>query len=41
LLWATAHQIALMLKVRVVLLLPENGGSRTLGKFILRDLIPV
>src|SRR6202035_595177 len=26
LLWATAHQIALMLKVRVVLLLPENGG---------------
>jgi two-component system, OmpR family, sensor histidine kinase KdpD len=24
-LWATAHQIALMLKVRVVLLLPENG----------------
>jgi len=27
LLWATAHQIALMLKVRVVLLLPENPGS--------------
>jgi two-component system, OmpR family, sensor histidine kinase KdpD len=26
LLWATAHQIALMLKVRVVLLLPENGS---------------
>jgi two-component system sensor histidine kinase KdpD len=25
LLWATAHQIALMLKVRVVLLLPENN----------------
>jgi two-component system, OmpR family, sensor histidine kinase KdpD len=25
LLWATAHQIAMMLKVRVVLLLPENG----------------
>ena len=25
LLWATAHQIALMLKVRVVLLLPEQG----------------
>jgi two-component system sensor histidine kinase KdpD len=25
LLWATAHQIALMLKVRVVLLLPEDG----------------
>ncbi len=24
-LWATAYQIALMLKVRVVLLLPENG----------------
>ncbi len=26
LLWATAHQIALMLKVRVVLLLPEDPG---------------
>jgi two-component system sensor histidine kinase KdpD len=25
-LWATAHQIALMLKVRVVLLLPEDGS---------------
>jgi two-component system, OmpR family, sensor histidine kinase KdpD len=25
-LWATAYQTALMLKVRVVLLLPENGG---------------
>lgn len=25
-LWASAHQIALMLKVRVVLLLPENGA---------------
>ena len=25
-LWATAHQIAAMLKVRVVLLLPENGS---------------
>ena len=25
LLWATVHQIALMLKVRVVILLPENG----------------
>jgi two-component system sensor histidine kinase KdpD len=25
-LWATAHQIAAMLKVRVVLLLPENGA---------------
>ena len=25
-LWATAYQIALMLKVRVVLLLPENGS---------------
>ena len=28
LLWATAHQIALMLKVRVVLLLPEDGTGR-------------
>ena len=27
-LWATAYQTALMLKVRVVLLLPENGVSR-------------
>jgi two-component system sensor histidine kinase KdpD len=26
LLWATVHQVALMLKVRVVLLLPEKGG---------------
>jgi two-component system sensor histidine kinase KdpD len=26
LLWATVHQIALMLKVRVVVLLPEDGG---------------
>ena len=28
LLWATAHQIALMLKVRVVLLLPEDETDR-------------
>ena len=28
LLWATAYQIALMLKVRVVLLLPEGDGDR-------------
>jgi two-component system sensor histidine kinase KdpD len=28
LLWATAHQIALMLKVRVVLLLPQWGNDR-------------
>jgi two-component system sensor histidine kinase KdpD len=27
LLWATAHQIALMLKVRVVLLLPDDGDN--------------
>ena len=27
-LWATAYQIALMLKVRVVLLLPEDGVDR-------------
>ena len=26
LLWATAYQVALMLKVRVVLLLPEDGA---------------
>ena len=26
-LWATAHQVALMLKVRVVLLLPDEGGG--------------
>ena len=28
LLWATAHQMAMMLKVRVVLLLPEDGGKK-------------
>ena len=31
LLWATAHQIALMLKVRVVLLLPEDQGGKFSG----------
>ena len=31
-LWATAYQIALMLKVRVVLLLPENGVDRGQGR---------
>jgi two-component system sensor histidine kinase KdpD len=32
-LWATAHQIALMLKVRVVLLLPDNGSIAVKGGF--------
>ncbi len=31
LLWATAHQIAMMLKVRVVLLLPDDDGNSNLG----------
>ena len=31
-LWATAYQIALMLKVRVVLLLPEDGVDRGQGR---------
>ena len=31
LLWATAHQIALMLKVRVVLLLPDNPNGANTG----------
>ena len=30
-LWATAYQTALMLKVRVVLLLPEDGVDRGQG----------
>ena len=30
-LWATAYQIASMLKVRVVLLLPENGSIARQG----------
>jgi two-component system, OmpR family, sensor histidine kinase KdpD len=32
-LWATAHQIAAMLKVRVVVLLPENGSVALRGGF--------
>jgi two-component system, OmpR family, sensor histidine kinase KdpD len=32
-LWATAHQIALMLKVRVVLLLSDNGAIAVKGGF--------
>jgi two-component system sensor histidine kinase KdpD len=32
-LWATAHQIASMLKVRVVLLLPDNGSIAVKGGF--------
>jgi two-component system, OmpR family, sensor histidine kinase KdpD len=32
-LWATAHQIAAMLKVRVVLLLPDNGTVAVRGGF--------
>jgi two-component system sensor histidine kinase KdpD len=32
-LWATAHQIAAMLKVRVVLVLPDNGSIAVKGGF--------
>jgi two-component system sensor histidine kinase KdpD len=32
-LWATAHQIAAMLKVRVVLLLPDNGSIAVRGGY--------
>jgi two-component system, OmpR family, sensor histidine kinase KdpD len=39
LLWATAHQIALMLKVRVVLLLPENGSLAVKAGFPPEDLL--
>lgn len=39
LLWATAHQIALMLKVRVVLLLPENGGLSVKAGFPPEDML--
>ncbi|MGC2350385.1 MAG: sensor histidine kinase KdpD, partial [Methylocella sp.] len=39
LLWATAHQIALMLKVRVVLLLPENGGLAVKAGFPPEDIL--
>ncbi|MEA2736717.1 MAG: two-component system, OmpR family, sensor histidine kinase KdpD [Acetobacteraceae bacterium] len=39
LLWATAHQIALMLKVRVVLLLPENGSIALRAGFPPEDML--
>ena len=39
LLWATVHQIALMLKVRVVLLLPDNGGLAVRAGFPPEDML--
>jgi two-component system sensor histidine kinase KdpD len=39
LLWATAHQIALMLKVRVVLLLPEDGSIAVRAGFPPEDML--
>ncbi len=39
LLWATAHQIALMLKVRVVLLLPEDGTLAVRAGYPPEDLL--
>ncbi|HET6375268.1 MAG TPA: sensor histidine kinase KdpD, partial [Methylocella sp.] len=39
LLWATAHQIALMLKVRVVLLLPSDGSLAVRGGFPPEDML--
>ena len=39
LLWATAHQIALMLKVRVVLLLPEGGSVAVKAGFPPEDML--
>jgi two-component system, OmpR family, sensor histidine kinase KdpD len=39
LLWATAHQIAMMLKVRVVLLLPENGSVSVRAGFPPEDML--
>jgi two-component system, OmpR family, sensor histidine kinase KdpD len=39
-LWATAHQIAAMLKVRVVLLLPDNGTIAVSGGFPPEDRLP-
>jgi two-component system sensor histidine kinase KdpD len=39
LLWATAHQIAMMLKVRVVLLLPENGVFAVRAGFPPEDML--
>jgi two-component system sensor histidine kinase KdpD len=39
LLWATAHQIALMLKVRVVLLLPDDDGIAVRAGFPPEDML--
>jgi two-component system sensor histidine kinase KdpD len=39
LLWATAHQIALMLKVRVVLLLPQDGSIAVRAGFPPEDML--
>ena len=39
LLWASAHQIAMMLKVRVVLLLPENGSIAVRAGFPPEDML--
>jgi two-component system, OmpR family, sensor histidine kinase KdpD len=39
LLWASAHQIALMLKVRVVVLLPEEGGLVVKAGFPPEDML--
>ncbi len=39
LLWATAHQIALMLRVRVVLLLPEEGTLAVRAGFPPEDML--
>ena len=38
-LWATAHQIALMLKVRVVLLLPGDGGLQVMAGYPPEDVL--
>ena len=38
-LWATAYQIALMLKVRVVLLLPENGSIAVMAGYPPEDIL--
>jgi two-component system, OmpR family, sensor histidine kinase KdpD len=38
-LWATAHQIASMLKVRVVLLLPENGSIAVMAGYPPEDAL--
>ena len=39
LLWATVHQIALMLKVRVVLLLPDGDGDRGARRLPPEDML--